>query len=83
MIKSTYDFENKIISIWNVTNNEKHLTYYLADLDSNLTFSNGWVNFPPFGYCTLDVSYFESPIGLRIYMYKEDELVYMQDHYWS
>jgi len=83
MIKSIYNPDNKVLSAWNVTNTEKYLTYYLADLDSNLTFSNGWVNFPPFGYCDIDVSYFDGPLGFRIYLYEGDDLVYMQDYYWS
>ena len=83
MIKSIYNPDNKVLSAWNITNTEKYLNYYLADLDSNLTFSNGWVNFPSFGYCDIDVSYFDSPLGFRIYLYEGDDLVYMQDYYWS
>ena len=83
MIKSIYNPNLKIISAWNVTSQEKHLNYYLADLDSNLTFSNGWINFPPFGYCDIDISYFNGPLGFRIYIYEGDELIYTQDYYWS
>ena len=50
MIKSKYNPENGIVSLWNCLNIQQRYDYTLLDLDTNLCFTKGWIDFPPKGY---------------------------------
>ena len=47
MIKSKYNPENGIVSLWNCLNTQQRYDYTLLDLDTNLCFTKGWIDFPP------------------------------------
>lgn len=85
MIKSKYDPESGIITVWNCFNSYKNCLYSISELDSNLCFTHGWVNFPALGYAEFSVwdsiKPYINKLGVRVKIYEGEELIHFQDHY--
>ena len=87
MIKSFYNDSTGVIDITNLTNLNKRFDYSVIDLDTNLCFTKGWINFPP--KCTHQILLWDSilpivnKLGIKIQLFEDNQLIYSQDHYTS
>ena len=87
MIKSKYNPENGIVSLWNCLNTQQRYDYTLLDLDTNLCFTKGWIDFPPKGYGELlvweGIRPYINSLGVKVQLLINGEVKHFQDHYTS
>jgi len=87
MIKSKYNPENGIVSLWNCLNVQQRYDYALLDLDTNLCFTKGWIDFPPKGYGELlvweGIRPYINSLGVKVQLLINGEVKHSQDHYTS
>lgn len=87
MVKSSYNSSEGIVTITNLTNLEKRFDYSLIDLDTNLCFTKGWIAFPPYGTC--DIQVWDSilsvvnKLGIKVQLFENNNVIYSQDYYTS
>lgn len=87
MVKSSYNSSEGIVTITNLTSLEKRFDYSLIDLDTNLCFTKGWMSFPSYGTC--DIQVWDSilsvvnKLGIKVQLFENNNLIYSQDYYTS
>ena len=87
MVKSSYNSSEGIVTITNLTNLEKRFDYSLIDLDTNLCFTKGWMAFPHYGTCDIQIwdpiLSVVNKLGIKVQLFENNNLIYSQDYYTS